>query len=283
MSVDTKATIEEANADFESFRLVDAKRKYKGLIKSGLRDGHVFYRISLLYSSGRYTVAYNPTKFRRYLNLALELLPIKAQQGDREAQADLAYIYDLGLGGRIDKPAAVKLYQAAADAGLSRAQYNLGNLYAKGDGVKKDEKLAFQYLRMAADQKDYEAAFLVAKMARKIGDYSNCIKYIVYSTESGTKDYISWCSKVFKGEGHKNPDISVHLLCYANDYIAHAWPRNIINLDKECWRMFNEVALALRERGLLQDLYVTIGRYFIRLWKSPHFLHLIALPPDPTL
>ena len=47
---------------------------------------------------------------------------------------------------------ALKWYQKAADQGNSDAQFILGFMYSKGDGVKKDYGEALKWCQKAADQ-----------------------------------------------------------------------------------------------------------------------------------
>ena len=52
---------------------------------------------------------------------------------------------------------AVPKLQAAADKGHRKAQYRLGRCYDKGDGVKEDDKKAFELYQKSAKQ-DYAKA-----------------------------------------------------------------------------------------------------------------------------
>jgi TPR repeat protein len=46
----------------------------------------------------------------------------------------------------------MKWFREAAERGHSQAQYNLGNMYLKGQGVKADREAAEKWFRKAADQ-----------------------------------------------------------------------------------------------------------------------------------
>ena len=46
----------------------------------------------------------------------------------------------------------MKWYRKAAEQGLAEAQYNLGQVYTKGDGVAKDMIEAVKWYRKAAEQ-----------------------------------------------------------------------------------------------------------------------------------
>ena len=49
--------------------------------------------------------------------------------------------------------------RARADQGVAEAQYNLGVMYARGDGVPEDEAEALRWYRLAADQGHADAQF----------------------------------------------------------------------------------------------------------------------------
>jgi hypothetical protein len=66
---------------------------------------------------------------------ALRLLRPLAEQGRAFAQYNLGLMYAEGQGVRQDDAEAVKWYRLAAVQGVAFAQYNLGLMYAEGQGV----------------------------------------------------------------------------------------------------------------------------------------------------
>ena len=54
---------------------------------------------------------------------------------------------------------AAAWFRQAAQRGFARAQYNLGVLYANGDGVPRDASQAAQWFRQAANQEDPKAQY----------------------------------------------------------------------------------------------------------------------------
>lgn len=84
--------------------------------------------------------------------MAFTLFSMAAEYGHSEAQFQLAYCFDVGLGCNQDYQQARKWYEKAASAGLSGAQSNLGLLYLNGCGVAKDYKKAVEWFQKAADQ-----------------------------------------------------------------------------------------------------------------------------------
>ena len=61
-----------------------------------------------------------------------------AEQGDATAQFNLGLMYANGEGVPEDDAEAVRWYRMAAEQGLAIAQFNLGVKYDFGEGVPKD-------------------------------------------------------------------------------------------------------------------------------------------------
>ena len=66
-----------------------------------------------------------------------------------------------------DKAEAVKWYRLAAEQGNVDAQYNLGDMYARGDGVPEDDAAAVKWLRLAAEQGHADAEFSLDIMLQR--------------------------------------------------------------------------------------------------------------------
>ena len=80
---------------------------------------------------------------------AAVLLSPLAQAGNRDAQASLGYLYEIGRGVPQDQTQAALWYRRAADQGQPFAQYQLGLLYDKGHGVPQDVVEAEKWLILA--------------------------------------------------------------------------------------------------------------------------------------
>lgn len=74
----------------------------------------------------------------------------KAETGDADAQADLGDAYARGDGLPKDAAKAVDFLRKAAEKGIARAQFQLGQLYAKGDGVPQDAVRATDLVKQSA-------------------------------------------------------------------------------------------------------------------------------------
>ena len=62
---------------------------------------------------------------------------------------------------RGDYQTAFKLWLSLAEQGNASAQFNLGNMYANGQGVKQDDFEAVKWFRQAAEQRDASAQFIL--------------------------------------------------------------------------------------------------------------------------
>ena len=90
-----------------------------------------------------------------------------AEQGDATAQFNLGFMYANGEGVLKDNAEAVRWYRLAAEQGLASAQYNLGVMCAKGEGVLKDDAEAVRWYRLAAEQGDAHAQYNLGVMCAK--------------------------------------------------------------------------------------------------------------------
>ena len=109
----------------------------------------------------------------------------KAEQGDPVAQFELGNCYGNGRGVKMDFVEAVKWYRKAADQGHAGAQLNLGGCYCFGTGVEKNTAEGVKWYRKAADQND-------AKAQRKMAD---CYQFGLDGVEQDFKEAVTWYRK----------------------------------------------------------------------------------------
>jgi TPR repeat protein len=88
---------------------------------------------------------------RKDYGLALKEFKPLAEQGDKDAQAHLGWMYENGQGVAQDYALAVEWYTKAAEQGQAWAQSELGDAYDKGLGVPKDAKQALEWFRKGAE------------------------------------------------------------------------------------------------------------------------------------
>ena len=75
-----------------------------------------------------------------------------AKQGNAHAEYNLGQLYNRGQGMPQDSETAGKWYTLAAEKGFANAQHNLGVMYHKGKGVTQDYKTAVKWYKLAAKQ-----------------------------------------------------------------------------------------------------------------------------------
>jgi hypothetical protein len=81
---------------------------------------------------------------------ALKLLIPMAQDGNPQAQYELAGFYHYGYVGANDYAKALKWYRASARQGYADAMVGLSVMYLGGQGVAKDRREAFVWLNLAS-------------------------------------------------------------------------------------------------------------------------------------
>jgi len=97
---------------------------------------------------------------------SIKKMTAKAEEGEAEAQFNLACAYDEGKGVLRSAEEAVKWWHKAAEQGHAIAQYNLGLAYEIGEGVTEDETEALKWYRMAAEQGNEEAKESIAAIEK---------------------------------------------------------------------------------------------------------------------
>ncbi len=91
----------------------------------------------------------------------------RAEEGDPQAQFDLGVMYEKGDGVHRDDAQARWWWEKSAVAGNASAQLNLGYIYYHGEGVPQDLVCARKWYSMAAEQGVAEAQFTLAEMYEK--------------------------------------------------------------------------------------------------------------------
>ncbi len=87
-----------------------------------------------------------------------------AEQGDMLAQFNLGSLYERGQGVPQDHMQAGDWWRKAADQGYPFAQAQLGVLYHLGQGVPKDDARAADWYRKAANQGNAKAKALLGRL-----------------------------------------------------------------------------------------------------------------------
>ena len=98
-----------------------------------------------------YNKGYKAYQTGDYAKALKEWKPM-AEQGNADAQYNLGVMLERGDGVLKDVTEAVKWYRLSAEKGYASAQYNLGVMYKRGDGVLKDFSEALKWYRLSAEQ-----------------------------------------------------------------------------------------------------------------------------------
>jgi TPR repeat protein/V8-like Glu-specific endopeptidase len=114
-----------------------------------------------------------------------------ANQGHAGAQYNVGNMYYKGDGVVKDYTIAREWFEKAAEQGHARAQYNVGNMYYNGDGVDKDDKKAFEWFQKAADQGHVQAQFNLGVMYEKgVGVKMDLTKAVAYYGQAANQGHI---------------------------------------------------------------------------------------------
>jgi TPR repeat protein len=115
-----------------------------------------------------------------------------AKKGDSNAQFNLARMYARGEGVTRDDKAAVIWYTRSAEQDYANAQYNLGWMYSKGRGVAQHDKAAVKWYTRAAEQGDSDAQYnLGVRYGKGEGvtqDYKAAVMWYTRAAEQGDSD-----------------------------------------------------------------------------------------------
>ena len=101
------------------------------------------------------------SKDRGHYATALRSWLPMAEAGNAEAQNNVGYMYEEGLGVPQNYLLAMNWYRQAADNGLAEAQHNMGMLYHNGYGVATNLGEAFRWFKMAAEQELAESEYML--------------------------------------------------------------------------------------------------------------------------
>ena len=101
-----------------------------------------------------------------------------AEEGNAVAQFNLGQMYRKGDGVPQDYKEAVRWYTLAAEQGQVDAQFNLGVMYDLGQGVPQDYKEAVRLYRLAAEKGFTEAQYNLGSM---YGNGTGVIQDFIYA------------------------------------------------------------------------------------------------------
>jgi hypothetical protein len=112
-----------------------------------------------------------------------------AAENDPAAMTNLGIMYEKGLGVKRDMKTAEAIYLRAANLGYAEAQFDLGNLYYNGDGIKQDYKQAGHWYMAAALSGHLRSQYYLAQMYENgqgvPEDRLNALKWYVKAADGG--------------------------------------------------------------------------------------------------
>ncbi len=113
----------------------------------------------------------------------------KAQKGDSKAQYDIGEMYDRGNGKAKNKTEAFAWYSRSASQGHTKAAYKVGYAYLKGIGVKANSGKALKWMTLASNKGYVRAHYGLGQMYEKgIGitrDYDLALKWYKKALKGG--------------------------------------------------------------------------------------------------
>ena len=102
--------------------------------------------------------------------VAFKIWNTLAKEGDPLSQFNLGVMYSRGEGTRKNGKRALEWYMRSAEQGYAPAQFNLGAIYIEGSIVDADQKKAAAWWQLAAEQEFVQAQFNLASLyCRGIG------------------------------------------------------------------------------------------------------------------
>lgn len=116
----------------------------------------------------------------------------KAEQGNDKAQYSLGLMYAKGQGVAQDYKQATYWFTKAAELGGVAAQYILGLMYANGHGVAQDYKQAFYWYIKAAGQGDASAQFNLGFMYANGEGVAQDYKQAIYWWQKAAEQGDAW-------------------------------------------------------------------------------------------
>ena len=154
---------------------------------------------------------------QRYAD-ALRLWQPLAEQGDAEAQYNLALLYSKGLGIKKDERKALEWLHKAARQGMTDAQYNIGVMFYEGKGAYRSEKSAIEWWDLAAANGHANAQYNLGVMygygVATAANPQKALELWQAAAEQGHPDAIDALISVYKG---KMPGVK------ANPTLAKFW------------------------------------------------------------
>ena len=126
----------------------------------------------------------------------------RADAGDSKALYQLGGLYSFGQCGlEMDKQRAYKLWSEAAELGSLPALMKLGMAYYHGDGIAQDKAKAIRCWESAAMQGDAGSRQMLGHVEAVRGNYDRAVRHFLISAKMGDKESLDMIKKIL-GNGH---------------------------------------------------------------------------------
>ena len=133
----------------------------------------------------------------------VEEIHARAEQGDAEAQYNLGRIYANGEGVPRNGVEAVRWFRLGAEQGNADAQNGLGVMYASGRGMPQDDAEAVRWFRLAAAQGDGNAQFRLGGMYKDgkgvPRNYMEAVRWYRLAADQGHGNAMFTLGTIYKG------------------------------------------------------------------------------------
>ena len=190
----------------------------------------------------------------------IEKIRLPAEQGDPVAQYRLGGIYERGDGVPRSFREAVTWYKKSADQGYSVAQNDLGFLYQEGRGVQQNYKLAMEWYRKAAVQGNALAQLNLGWMYdRGMG------------VQSDDSEAIKWY-KMSAGRGHARAQLNLGIIYWRGEGAkkdlveSYKW-LSLVNRSQDGAAIHRAiVALSAVERSMTEEEIIK-GDALVQEWR----------------
>lgn len=106
----------------------------------------------------------------KYAEALQTFVPLAETSNHAFAQYFLARMYAAGQGVEKDPKVAAQWYQKSAEQGVADAQYRLGAMYESGDGVPADMEYAYGWYSVAAHLGNAKGVDALASARDKLSD-----------------------------------------------------------------------------------------------------------------
>ena len=135
---------------------------------------------------------------------------ILAEQGDAKAQYALGHLYNRGEGVTKDPAKALVLFKKAAEQGLPRAQIHLGDMYSHRKDAERNDCLAVEWYQKAVNQgspvAQYELAWLYMSGRCLPQDDNKALMLMELAAKQGYGDAQIKLAKMYRSGDHVSQD-----------------------------------------------------------------------------